>query len=224
MRGAFIIAMTASFTLAGCASGPKILDMPTPGDEDWAPTYIEENAASKNPGSLYAPGHQMGLFQDRRAYRTGDVLTVVLDEETKSSKNSGASMGKTTDIGVDAPTFGIRTLTEIAGSASAARNFSGEANANQRNSLSGSITVTVSEVKANGVLLIQGEKWLRLNQGDEFIRLRGIVRSDDIDENNRVSSQRIANAQITYAGKGTLADSSAPGWLSKIVNSAWFPF
>lgn len=77
---------------------------------------------------------------------------------------------------------------------------------------------------ANGILRIKGEKWLRLNQGDEYIRLRGLVRVDDIDESNRVSSQRIANAQITYAGRGSLAEANQPGWLSRFFQSPLFPF
>jgi flagellar L-ring protein precursor FlgH len=224
VKGVLISVIAASVSLVGCASVPQTLQTPKPGDEKWAPTFIENNAVKANPGSLYAAGQNMSLFKDRRAYRTGDVLTVILDEETKSSKNSGASMGKTTDIGIEAPTFGISTVNKLAASVNAGRNFSGEANANQRNSLSGFITVTVSEVKANGVLVIKGEKWLKLNQGDEYIRLMGIIRADDIDENNRVSSQRIADAQITYAGRGSLADSSEPGWVSKMLQSPWFPF
>ena len=90
--------------------------------------------------------------------------------------------------------------------------------------MKGAITVTVHEVLPNGVLRISGEKWLRLNQGDEFIRLTGIVRVDDISRSNQVSSQRIADARITYAGRGALADSNAAGWLTQFFNSPWIPF
>ena len=74
-------------------------------------------------------------------------------------------------------------------------------------------------VAANGALTIRGEKWIKLNQGDEYIRLPGVVRPEDLDVTNRISSQRIADARITYAGKGTLADGAEPGWLTKLFSS-----
>ncbi|MCE7616813.1 flagellar basal body L-ring protein FlgH, partial [Vibrio fluvialis] len=100
----------------------------------------------------------------------------------------------------------------------------GSASSSQGNKLEGAITVTVSEVLPNGVIRIRGEKWIRLNQGDEFIRLTGIVRVDDISRNNQVSSQRIGDARITYSGRGALADSNASGWLTQFFNSPWMPF
>ena len=83
--------------------------------------------------------------------------------------------------------------------------------------------MTVAEVLPNGVLLIRGEKWIRLNQGDEYVRLGGMVRVEDIDQANRLSSQRIADARITYAGRGALADSNQAGWLTRFFNSAIAP-
>ena len=88
----------------------------------------------------------------------------------------------------------------------------------------GSIAVTVHQVLPNGVLLVKGEKRLRLNQGDEYIRLSGLVRVDDIDRYNRVSSQSVANARISYAGRGLLDDSNSPGWLARFFNHPIFPF
>ena len=75
----------------------------------------------------------------------------------------------------------------------------------------------------NGVLRVRGEKWLKLNQGDEYIRLSGLARVDDIDGSNRISSQRLGDARITYSGRGTLADANEAGWLSRFFNSSWFP-
>ena len=104
------------------------------------------------------------------------------------------------------------------------RDFNGSGQSSQNNSLTGSITVSVYEVLPNGVLKVRGEKWLELNQGEEYIRLRGLVRPDDINKNNQVSSQKIADARITYAGKGAIADSNAAGWLVQFFDSPWMPF
>jgi len=223
VRSLFLISVLSLF-LTGCQTSHYALNVPEPGEPEWAPTVVLANEAVTKPGSLYAPTQVFTLFQDRRAYRTGDILTVMLDETTESSKRAGTSIGKTSDLNFAAPVFGTKTIEELGGSINSDRNFSGQSSANQRNSLSGFITVTVSEVMANGVLAIRGEKWLRLNQGDEFIRLNGLVRVDDIDDKNRISSQRIANAQITYAGRGALAEANQPGWLTRFFQSPLFLF
>jgi len=84
--------------------------------------------------------------------------------------------------------------------------------------------VTVVEVLANGNLVVQGEKWININQGEEYIRLRGIVRPSDISPDNTIASVRVANAQIQYSGDGSLADANEQGWLAKFFNSPWMPF
>ncbi|MCE7629378.1 flagellar basal body L-ring protein FlgH, partial [Vibrio fluvialis] len=96
--------------------------------------------------------------------------------------------------------------------------FSGSAQANQSNSLSGSITVEVIEILANGNLVIRGEKWLSLNTGDEYIRLSGTIRPDDIDFDNTIASNRISNARIQYSGTGTNQDMQEPGFLARFFN------
>ena len=84
--------------------------------------------------------------------------------------------------------------------------------------------MTVAERLPNGNLLVRGEKRITINQGQEFIRVQGIVRPVDIGPANTVPSTKIADATITYTGKGTLADSNRQGWLSRFFNSPWFPF
>ncbi|NAX33874.1 flagellar basal body L-ring protein FlgH, partial [Vibrio sp. V29_P1S30P107] len=96
--------------------------------------------------------------------------------------------------------------------------FSGSAEANQSNSIKGSITVEVIDVLTNGNLVIRGEKWLMLNTGDEYIRLSGTIRPDDIDAENTIASNRISNARIQYSGTGTNQDMQEPGFLARFFN------
>lgn len=219
-----LITLAGLLMLAGCQSANYTLGAASPGEAEWQPTVVQTHEAQRDHGSLYASTQIFTLFQDRRAYRVGDVLTVTLNEATESSKNAGTQIGRNSGVNIGAPTFGTRTIDELAAEINADRRFSGQSSANQRNSLTGAITVTVADVMANGVLAISGEKWLKLNQGDEYIRLRGLVRVDDIDDQNRVSSQRIANAEITYAGRGSLAEANQPGWLTRFFQSPLFPF
>ncbi|BBM66254.1 flagellar basal body L-ring protein FlgH [Vibrio alfacsensis] len=213
----------AVILLAGCAGRQEFIP-PEPNAEEYAPPVLDYTLPDTKSGSLYRHQYTMTLFQDRRAYRVGDVLTVQLSEETSSSKKAGTQFGKNSTVDFAAPTIGNKTYNEFGVSLDGSRNFDGSASSSQGNKLQGAITVTVHEVLPNGVLRISGEKWLRLNQGDEFIRLTGIVRVDDISRSNQVSSQRIADARITYAGRGALADSNAAGWLTQFFNSPWIPF
>lgn len=219
MRQILLIAMI--MLLAGCiAPVSEVID-----------TQPEEAEVNMNfpayevdqHGSLFSANYGMALFQDRRAFRIGDILTVVLNEQTRSSKQAGTSFGKQSSVGISAPMVGETLFTNAQVSADAERDFSGSSSSSQQNSLSGNITVMVQEVLPNGVLRIRGEKWLQLNQGNEFIRLSGLVRVDDIDGSNQVSSQRLGDARITYSGRGTLADANEAGWLTRFFNSSWFP-
>ena len=99
-----------------------------------------------------------------------------------------------------------------------ASSFNGQGNAGQKSTLDATLSVTIAEVRANGTALLRGEKRMHLSQGDEWVRFSGIVRLADIDEDNTVSSSRVADAHIAYAGRGALQRASRPGWLSRFFN------
>lgn len=180
-------------------------------------------------GSLYQSGWSNGLYSDTKARRVGDIITVLLMENTQASKTAKTETKKETDaslsplVGLNglAPTIDGNTLElgiESDGT------FKGDAKSDQSNSLNGKITVHVLRVLPNGNLIIRGEKWLTLNTGQEFIRLTGIVRSEDISADNTVESTRVANARISYSGKGSLAETNQAGWLSQFFMSSMWPF
>ena len=102
--------------------------------------------------------------------------------------------------------------------------FEGEGESEQNNFLSGDITVSVVEVLANGNMLVRGEKIVTINQGNEYVRLSGMISPRDIDANNTISSIRIADAQIAYTGDGATQDANVMGWLSRFFASALMPF
>lgn len=204
--------------LAACAQ----LQMPADNAELLLPPLPESKSAASG-GGVFNPAGGWSLVSDKRAYRTGDVLTVVLEETTQASKRAGTSFDKQSGVAITPSIIGTREFDTKA-SISAERDFKGNATSSQQNSLSGALTVVVHQVMPNGLLLVRGEKQLALNQGEEFLRLAGYVRSDDIDSLNRISSLRIANARIVYSGRGALNDANAPGWLTRFFNSPWAPF
>lgn len=207
--------------LGGCASFNEML--PEEDSSAYQPPKLDYSMPSTTAGGLYRPGFYGGLVQDQRALRVGDVLTVVLEEQTQSSKSAGTSFDKSSSIGVGVPKILGHNYDRLESSASGKRDFKGDAKSEQQNSLRGSIAVTVHQVLPNGTLLIRGEKNLRLNQGSEFIRLTGMVRVDDINRNNQVSSLNVANANISYAGRGVLNDSNSAGWLTRFFTHPIFP-
>lgn len=183
----------------------------------------------QNSGSIYQAGYDMRLFEDNKAMRVGDILTIKFNELTQAKKADDLSTGKNEDVAVSAPSvagFALSTLTgnDAKTELAAKRSFDGQGKADQSNSLIGDISVTVVELLPNGNLKIRGEKRVTLNQGDEYIRLSGIVRPIDIDPANTLSSDKVADATIMYIGEGAMADASKMGWLARAINSPWFPF
>ncbi|XAH22429.1 flagellar basal body L-ring protein FlgH [Xylophilus sp. GW821-FHT01B05] len=174
-------------------------------------------------GGVFGSEVPWQLTSDSRAFRPGDVLTVVLQETTQASKQAGTKFGKGSSLSFAPAVIAGKSLKTDIGLESQ-NDFNGSSSSTQQNTLQGAITVIVHNVLPNGLLLIQGEKSLYLNQGEEFIRLNGYVRPGDIDTDNRVSSQRIANANIAYSGRGTLADANSAGWLTRFFVSPLAPF
>ena len=82
----------------------------------------------------------------------------------------------------------------------------------------------VTEVLPNGYLKVRGEKRISMTGGNEYIRVAGIVRPEDIDTSNRIDSTRIADATLVYVGDGQVAKAANMGWLAKFFISALFPF
>ena len=183
----------------------------------------------RTEGAIYQAGQQMELFADLKARRVGDVLTIVLNESTNASKNAITKTAKTTTVANSAPTlFGqsmtIKGAPILSATLNGADSFDGEGSSTQSNSLAGSLTVTVVDVQANGNLVVQGDKTLKLNQGDEFVHISGVIRTADIATNNTVTSDKLADAKISYSGKGAVDSSNRMGWLARFFNSPFSPF
>lgn len=209
--------------VSGCANRKPMADDPA-----YAPTIAANMPVpQRTEGSLYQDAYGMNLFDDRKAHFVGDVITVTLSERTVSRKSSGVTTGKKSGVNFNAgPLLGANPTIkgkELTTTMEQDRTFDGSADADQSNSLQGNITVTVAEILPNGNLIVRGEKWITLNRGDEFIRISGIVRPEDIAPDNTIVSTRLANAKISYSGTGELAATQKMGWLSRFFNSDLWP-
>jgi len=219
-RFAPLVFLALSLMLAGCENLPTS----EPANDDYKPPVLDYSLPPATSGGLFRNGYSSGsLLQDKRALRVGDILTIVLDESTQSRKSAGTSYGKSSDVGMAPGRIFGKDLSELETSLSGSTEFNGSAESSQQNALRGAIAVTVHQVMPNGTLLVKGEKSLRLNQGDEFIRVSGLVRVEDINNNNQISSRDVANAHIDYSGRGALSESNQAGWLTRFFNHPIFP-
>lgn len=210
-------------------SGCVTIVGPTPDDPKYAPALPAENVANIVPdGSIFTNARVNSLYTDIKAHRVGDIISVELDESTKAAKDASNSTEKSNSSEISPLQIGGRGVTlhgyNTSASLNSEHNFEGTASASQSNSLRGNISVSVVEVLSNGNLVVRGEKWLMLTNGNEYIRITGIVRSEDVNADNTISSQKIANARIQYGGTGDFANTTEKGWLSKFFNSKWMPF
>ena len=211
--------------LAGCASQPPI--KPDPQFNAAMPPEPSQHNPVQSNGAIFQTGQVDNMFADARPYRVGDILTVILEERMQASKSAQTSTGKSQDTAITPPNvLGLTgpLVDRLNAQISGERDFAGDGESSQQNTLNGQITVTVARVLSNGNLVIRGQKWIGINQGSEFIKLAGMVRPQDIAPDNTVMSTRVANAKIAYGGEGVINESNNMGWLARFFNSPVFPF
>ena len=196
---------------------------------DFEPIYFqqpEQVAEEPDFGSIYQQDKGSLFAMEARAHRVGDILTVSFTESFQATKSQNAATSRSSENKLTLPTVmqklpvignGIPDAAELASSGEST--FSGSGSTNQSNSLTGLISVHVVRVFANGNLEILGQKKLTLNNGDEYIRVSGIVRPRDISSENIVQSDRIANADINYICAGDTARTSKKGWYTKFLET-----
>ncbi|MFV1922192.1 MAG: flagellar basal body L-ring protein FlgH [Methylotenera sp.] len=164
--------------------------------------------------NLYEEDSYRSLISDRRAHKIGDVLTVLVVENSSATATAGTGTDKSNDLGLR---FSIPNRQESS-SLGFEEGFDGQGKIARSGKLLAQISVTVKDISQNGDLLISGDQLIEINEEKQSINLEGKVRPIDIDERNTVLSTRIAEAKIKYVGDGVLAESQHKGWLSRIIS------
>ncbi len=229
-----LLGITSLILLSACVSNEVKRDPAYAAVRPVATAPVE-----RNDGAIFDTRTNITLFEDYKARRVGDILTVRLQERTDAEKESTTTVDKTSSNNINNPTiFGTTPQfslpsglplantddNNLAFSTGANSSFEGEGESEQNNFLTGDISVSVVEVLSNGKMILRCEKVVTINQGNEYVRLTGMISPRDIDATNTISSIRIADAQITYVGDGPTNDSNAMGWLSRFFISALMPF
>lgn len=224
MKKMSLLVLFAIIALTGCARFPKA---PEFSYEPVMPANVEPLPSGN--GAIYQAGYDVPLLTDIKARNVGDLLTILLVEQTNASKSSSTNTTKETNIANQNPTILGRPVTNsgvpiLENTIDGSHEFAGQADSSQSNSLTGSITVTVVQRLSNGNIQVRGEKWVAINQGQEFVQISGIVRSVDINPDNTITSDKVANARISYGGKGDLNNANRMGLFARFFNSPWMPF
>lgn len=226
--GACLLALLLVVTISGCGprtqevvSTPEPLEEPVPGD-----------AKPQSPGTLWN-GDEGNWLADVKARRVGDIVTVIIEEQAKASKEATTDTDRSSSISAGISNlFGLEQSVADRNSninpsalvtANSDNKFSGGGKTTRSENLAATLTTQVVTVYPNGNLKIRGGKSVTVNNENQIIYLTGIVRAYDVSADNTVSSSNILNAQITYTGKGSLSDKQKPGWLMRIFDNTW-PF
>ena len=202
--------------LSGCAAiqatPPSAVHQPMSVRPEAMATALPAN------GAIYQTVQARPLFEDRRARRIGDTITINLVERNTAQKSANANATRNGNMTAGIGPINRLPLTGLNGlelEAEAESDFNGKGAAAANNVFNGTITVTVIDVYPNGNLLVSGEKMVAINQGNEFIRFSGVINPNNVTTANTVQSTQVADARIEYRGSGFIDESNTMGWLQR---------
>lgn len=174
-------------------------------------------AGVSSAASLWSDsGPGASLYSDHRARAVGDILTIVISESFSASRTGAANNTKTSSQSVTAGAGIFRGV--MGGSTGNSDSFKAAGSLTNSNTMTGKMTVMVSEIKPNGNLIITGTQMIKQNNEEQKIIVTGEVRPDDVQPDNTISSSLVANAQINIAGKGPLSEKQRQGILTQLFN------
>ncbi len=211
----------------GCAKPVKQLPPPSPA---FVYGNIEETRPA--PGSLWTD--RASLFEDRRARRLNDLITIKISENISGSNKADTVTDKssTRDLGISSS--GLESLynadlistdddVSTSLSYSSTNSFDGSGETTQEGTLTGTITARVVSVQNNGNLVIDSRKEITINNEKQVLVLQGVIRPDDILADNTIISDKIADTRLYLVGDGIITEQQTSGWLGRMADQVW-PF
>ncbi len=214
--------------LSSCARpSQQTVQIPEPLEEIKSP-----ETSRRNPGSLWSSDNT-SMFADHKAQNVGDIVTVLISEQSSASKEATTSSARTSSMGASIPNlFGLESADAITTSdadlanlvkADFSNSFEGDGSTSRKGELTASLTTQVIGRYPNGNYKIRGGKEVMVNNEVQVIYLTGIIRPVDITAANTIDSNKILNARISYTGNGSVSDKQEPGWLMRSLDNVW-PF
>jgi len=236
------LCLLLAFWLPGCVSFERDYDGTSAVVEKAMPILQYDEAPVT--GSIYRDQARSSKFGFLRNFSLGDILTVVLNESTQAQRSNGLNTSKEVSnspfsqlaaaFGAALPIGGgSRTSTDkeilvkrglkALDYTNQKRSDKGVGSSDQAGSLNGALAVIVTRILPNGTLFVEGKKNLLFSEGREEVYVSGLVMPADVQPDNTVLSSRIAQANISYQGRGDLADVARSSWGTKVFNKYW-PF
>jgi flagellar L-ring protein FlgH len=184
-------------------------------------TFPEKPAAGTSRYSLWED-RAHNLYKSSRALQQGDVLTVLISindnarfqNKSARSRNNSRTLGLTGEYDVN----GIGGKASLSGKLNGNSDFSGDGSTIRSENLNLSVAALVTQIMTNGNLLIQGSQEVRVNQELRVLTIAGIVRPEDIGPDNTIRYERIAEARVTYGGRGRLTEVQQPSWGQQVTD------
>src|SRR5450830_1354895 len=203
-KTAFLLCFTPLLLTACAVTPPTIVHQPLTIPPQTAKPQRELN------GAIFQTASYRPLYEDVKARMVGDVITINLSEKTSAGKTSASSSSKTGAVSFATPQiFGMPAATALQGGLKTTTG----------NNFSGTITVTVIDVQANGNLVVSGEKQLAFDKGAEFVRFSGVVNPQTIAAGNLVSSTQVADARLEYRSTSHVDKAEANSMLTRFFLS-----
>lgn len=156
------------------------------------------------------------LFTDQRGVTVGDLITVIIVEETQARSTAQTTTGKSGEVGIG-PGRGLLDFIPLMG-VDGGDSMTASGTTTRGGSITAKLTAKVTEVFPNGNLAIEGRQKISVNGEEQEVLLTGVIRAADISADNTILSTYVADASITYKGQGALGAKQKPGILSRIFN------
>jgi flagellar L-ring protein FlgH len=212
-------AMIAVLLAACTTTPPSVITLPT------TARPVQPVVASINNGSIFQPNSSRLLFEERVARNIGDLLNITIEENlaavntSNSSSNKAGSLDYKTTGNIPLLPWDIEQYFSREGAAAVkvagTNKFEGKGATNSTNTFKGTISVTVTDLLANGNLIVGGEKQVAVNNQINTLRFTGVINPLDIKAGNTISSNKVADARIEQLGVGSMADANTIGWLQR---------
>jgi flagellar L-ring protein precursor FlgH len=183
------------------------------------------SVALAGPGSLWKEQSSRSMFADKRARAVGDIITILVQENSTASKENSTKTSKSSSVNASIDTFlyspagsgflthnGQMPAMKFGGS----QNFDGGGKINNSERITARIAVRVVDLLPNGNLIIEGRRETLVSSEKQETIIRGTVRGEDVAANNTVFSYNVADASIRFMSKGTITDNTRKGWLFRI--------
>ena len=236
-----VLALLASGALAGCNTADRLanigkepslsaIENPTtqPGYKPVKMPMPEAEPVSYAPNSLWRGGAK-GFFKDPRAKQVGDLLTVKvqitdkaeIENTTTRTRTNSEQSGVQNLLGFEtkaAKIFPKGFDPSNLANATSASSSEGAGSVDRKETLTTNVAAVVTQVLPNGSLVIEGKQEIRVNFEIRELIVAGIVRTEDIDADNTIPSEKIAQARIAYGGRGQISDVQQPRYGQQVMD------